>query len=226
MKRNMCLYICVYNTQMKTDFYSTLIQNLPADGRHINAHVSGTHILVYQAYRPSIAEYALHNQRFGGADFSFSRMSWIKTSFLWMMYRSGWAQKPGQEKVLGIWLPLHFFDKILEITTVSSYSKEFHTTKDTWKAELQRSESRLQWDPDHDPHGKPIARKAIQLGLKGSLLNEFTANTTQIEDFTPFVKEQHALAVAGDYRNLKIPVEACYVPQSILTRRRIGLNEM
>jgi len=27
-------------------------------------------------------------------------MTWIKPSFLWMMYRSGWATKPGQEHIL------------------------------------------------------------------------------------------------------------------------------
>ncbi len=29
-------------------------------------------------------------------------MTWIKPSFLWMMYRCGWAAKPGQERVLAV----------------------------------------------------------------------------------------------------------------------------
>lgn len=35
-----------------------------------------------------LRRYAAAHQRFGG-EFSFARMSWIKTKFLWMMYRSG-----------------------------------------------------------------------------------------------------------------------------------------
>jgi len=28
---------------------------------------------------------------------------------------------------------------------------------------------RLQWDPDHSPKGEKLARRAIQLGLKGKV---------------------------------------------------------
>ncbi|MFE2537242.1 DUF4291 family protein [Streptomyces sp. NPDC059371] len=30
------------------------------------------------------------------------RMTWIKPSFLWMVYRSGWGTKEGQETVLAV----------------------------------------------------------------------------------------------------------------------------
>ena len=66
----------------------------PQEGQHILAHYDDASVVVYQAYRPSIAEYAVTHQRFGG-DFSFNRMSWIKPNFLWMMFRSGWAGKEG-----------------------------------------------------------------------------------------------------------------------------------
>ncbi|WP_458785448.1 DUF4291 family protein [Vallitalea sediminicola] len=29
-----------------------------------------------------------------GSSFKLNRMTWVKPSFLWMMYRSGWAKKP------------------------------------------------------------------------------------------------------------------------------------
>ena len=80
----------------------------PAAGRHILAHFDGEIIVVYQAYRPAIAAYALQNGRFGG-DFSYSRMSWIKPNFLWMMYRSGWGTKEGQETILALRLRRPFF---------------------------------------------------------------------------------------------------------------------
>jgi hypothetical protein len=212
---------------MKTDLYTSIVKQLPAEGRHINAHIFEDKLLVYQAYRHSIADYAIKNQCFGGTDFSFNRMSWIKTSFLWMMYRSGWAQKAGQEKVLGIWVPLTFIDKILDLTIISSYSKEFHATTEEWRLQLESSESRLQWDPDHDPVGTPISRKAIQLGLKGTLLKEFATTSIQkIEDLTPFVKEQYAHVNAGEYQKLRMPIESCYAPKNPATTNRIGLSKI
>ena len=44
-------------------------------------------IRVYQAYNPMIAKEAVALQRFGES-FNVNRMTWIKPSFLWMMYRS------------------------------------------------------------------------------------------------------------------------------------------
>jgi hypothetical protein len=70
-------------------------------------------IVVYQAYRPSIGHYAIKNGRLGGPDFSFQRMSWVKPNFLWMMYRSGWGTKQGQEVTLGLRIRRTFFDRLL-----------------------------------------------------------------------------------------------------------------
>lgn len=51
--------------------------------------------------------------RFGGPDYKFERMTWIKTNFLWMMYRSGWATKPGQNRILAIRISRDGFEEIL-----------------------------------------------------------------------------------------------------------------
>lgn len=58
-------------------------------------------ITVYQAYSKAIALPAVANQKFV-PPFKIERMTWIKPSFLWMMYRCGWATKEGQEHVLAI----------------------------------------------------------------------------------------------------------------------------
>ena len=96
--------------------------------------------------------------RFGGAKFSYSRMSWIKTNFLWMMYRCGWATKPGQERVLAVRITREGFNHILSTALTGQDEKE--------KGLKQKSEVRLQWDPDHTPSGAPHKRRAIQLGLR------------------------------------------------------------
>jgi hypothetical protein len=84
---------------MKSCRYLEQTDHWPPSGRHVLAQYDAESIFVYQAYRPSIALYAVEHQSFGGPDFSYTRMSWIKPNFLWMMYRCGWAAKAGQERV-------------------------------------------------------------------------------------------------------------------------------
>lgn len=183
----------------------------PQDGRHIMAHYDDVHIVVYQAYRHSIADYALTHQQFGG-DFSFSRMSWIKPNFLWMMFRSGWAGKEGQERILAITLQRTFFDRLLAAAVASGFQGSGFDSKEAWQSAVAGSDVRLQWDPDHDPFGMPVQRRAIQLGLRGATLEEYgTSAIVRIEDMTGFVKEQHA-HVAGDCEDLILPRERAYVP--------------
>ena len=104
---------------------------------------------------------AVEHQRFGG-DFSYSRMSWIKPNFLWMMFRSGWATKEGQEHILAIKLCRTFFDKVLEAAVASSFRASGFHNHEEWQLAVANSDVRLQWDPDHDPSGAPQARRAIQ----------------------------------------------------------------
>lgn len=59
----------------------------------IRAYYTDDFIRVYQAFSYEIAESALDNKTSVSPPFSMSRMTWIKPSFLWMMYRSGWAKK-------------------------------------------------------------------------------------------------------------------------------------
>ena len=41
-------------------------------------------------------------QAFGGPDFKPDRMTWIKPSFAWMLYRAGYGSKHGQENILKV----------------------------------------------------------------------------------------------------------------------------
>ena len=53
---------------------------------------------------------------------------------------------------------------------------------------------RLQWDPDHDPYGTKLERKAIQLGMKGEILRQFATEwIVSITDISSFVREQGTL---------------------------------
>ena len=56
--------------------------------RQVRAVFDAETVIVYQAYRHAIADAALAAGTFV-APFSMNRMTWIKPSFLWMMYRCG-----------------------------------------------------------------------------------------------------------------------------------------
>src|SRR5215813_11712221 len=100
----------------------------PKTGRHILAQFDENSVVVYQAYRPSIGYFAAHNGYFGG-EFSLGRMSWIKPNFLWMMFRSGWGTKPGQEVTLAVRLKRSAFDEILSQAVHSTFVPEVYSTE-------------------------------------------------------------------------------------------------
>lgn len=187
----------------------------PTEGRHILAHHDLDSVVVYQAYRPEIAAFAVENQRFGGP-WSFNRMSWIKPNFLWMMYRCGWASKPGQERVLALWLKRAAFERILSLA-MNAKAPAGETTA-SWREKLSSSEVRLQWDPDHDPHGEKCPRRAIQLGLRGQTLRSFSQDwLLQVRDITPFVHAQVDHVAAGRLDLLETPRERVYRTTALAT---------
>jgi len=196
---------------VKTEHYLDQVARWPNTGRHVLAHFDDESVVVYQAYRPSIGEFAAAHGYFGGPDFSLARMSWIKPNFLWMMYRCGWASKEGQEVVLAISLERSAFDEILAQAVPSSFDPLDYATRDAWEDAVAASNVRLQWDPDHDPSGRPVERRAVQLGLRGEVLVNFAREwIVKIENVTPFVREQHASYQRGGGAALVMPSEHVY----------------
>lgn len=196
---------------LKIERYAEQTQRWPSSGEHILAQFDDQSVIVYQAYRPSIGNYAIEHGRFGGPDFSFERMSWIKPNFLWMMYRSGWGTKPGQEVILGLRIRRTFFDSILDRAVASTFNPSRHSTHEAWKAIVQSSEVRLQWDPDHAPDGSKMDRRAIQLGLRGDALKSLAGpKLMEVVDVSNFVAQQRSHALS-DWSQLLTPEERVYL---------------
>ena len=209
---------------LPTEPYRQQSLRWPAAGRHILAHHDDETIVVYQAYRPAIGRYAIEHGCFGGP-FSYRRMSWIKPNFLWMMYRCGWGTKQGQEVVLGVRLPRTFFDQILARAVPSTFQVGGITTRQPWQRAIASSSVRLQWDPDHDPAGAKLERRAIQLGLRGEMLEAYgQREVLDIIDMTPFVARQRPRACGTEFVDLRMPVERVYVPADPVTREKLGLD--
>jgi Domain of unknown function (DUF4291) len=199
-------------TPLPTAAYSDQMERWPQTGKHILAQFDDETIIVYQAYRPSIGQFAVEKGFFGG-DFKLSRMSWIKPNFLWMMYRCQWGQGEGQEVVLAVRLKRRFFDSLLAQAVPSSFDAHVFGSHEEWAAAVAGSDVRMQWDPDHMPTGEKCERRAIQLGLQGPALEAYSKREiVQIIDMSAFVAQQRVNV--RDWKNGKLitPLERVYVP--------------
>ncbi len=195
---------------LATAAYAEQVKRWPQTGRHILAQFDDDTIIVYQAYCPGIGRFAVEKGFFGG-DFKFSRMSWIKPNFLWMMYRSQWGQAEGQEVVLAIRLKRPFFDSLLAQAVPSTFDAGLFAGREEWAAAVARSDVRLQWDPDHTPTGDNCARRAVQLGLRGPVLEAYgKQEIVQIIDVKAFVAEQRANVQDWKSSELVTPAERVY----------------
>merc|ERR1719326_293003 len=87
-------------------------------------------------YREEIASWAMERQKLGGPFLKVERMTWIKPSFGWMLYRCGYGQKQNGQRVLKIKLP-H--------AAVSDILREC-VCRERGGGTL----GRVQWDPDRD----------------------------------------------------------------------------
>jgi hypothetical protein len=210
---------------LSTELYSVSRQLLPIDGQHIVAHQSETQVVVYQAYNPTIARFAVENQYLGGPGFSYGRMSWIKPNFLWMMYRCGWASN--QERVLALWLDKNAFEEILKQAAFSTFTAGRYESEEAWKQELATKNVRLQWDPDHSPYGGRLIRRAMQLGLKNDTLEQFGKHQVKrIEDLTDFVHQQKVHVDNRQLELLRVPQERVYPVKNAALAQKIVLSTL
>ena len=210
--------------KLEVEPYLRQLADWPDEGRHILAQYESDSVIVYQAYRPAIGLFAAENGYFGG-DFSYKRMSWIKTNFLWMMYRSGWGTKKGQEVVLAIRSKREGFNSLLENAVHSTFVPEAYGNRDEWQEKVRDSEVRLQWDPDRSPDGGKAARRAIQLGLEGKRLESYGRDwIVNIEDISSFVREQHKKVMNRNLAELMTPKERIYPVADPSTAARLGIS--
>lgn len=178
---------------LQTIPYYSYEKGLPQEGNFILGQRRAGNIFVYQAFNDSIADYAITHQKFGGPNYSFNRMTWIKPNFLWMMYRSGWAEKDShQSRIVAIEMSFEGFEQLLTEGVLTSYVPSVGD-ETTWREQLNRSNVRIQWDPDHDVKGEKLKRRAVQIGIKNEALQRFNNEFIQsIQDITAFVNEQKA----------------------------------
>jgi hypothetical protein len=209
--------------KLKLKSYQEQLQEWPQEGHHIMAQYDEEKVIVYQSYRPEIGNFAAKHQYFGGA-FRLTRMTRIKPNFLWMMYRNGWGKKSGQEVVLAIHLKRVAFERYLSKAVYSNYQEDLFESKEHWQEQVKNSSIRLQWDPDHDPYGEKLERRAIQLGIRNEEIVTYSKDDIlEIEDISKYVNEQYKFVKAHELDQLMLPKEEPYLPEDIEVSRRLRL---
>ena len=181
------------------------------DAREIRADFDRDTIVVYQAYAEAIAKPALAAQRFV-APFSFNRMTWIKPSFLWLMERSNWGEKAGQEVTLAV--------RITRAGWAEALSQAVLTDGETGEARVH-----VQWDPERSLRGQKLPHRSIQVGLSRHVIRQFADEWTRaIVDLSPLVARLQALRKQGRWEqaSLLLPPERIY-PVSESIQRRLGM---
>lgn len=182
--------------------------------QQIRAVYNDTTIRFYQAYSDAIADSALKHQTFLSPPFKMERMTWIKPSFLWMMYRAGWGHKDeAQKRILAIDITREGFEWAVAHSCPSH--PEPSMSSDEWEQLKNRSPVRIQWDPERDLFLQPLPHRAIQIGLSKAAVQLYVDEwIQQITDITPLAEEIHSLIAEGrsNEARLYIPKEVAYAP--------------
>ena len=156
----------------------------------------------YQAYSAEIAEWAVREQRFGGPHFNASRMTWIKPSFAWVLYRSGYGRKHNQQRILKVKLPHALVAELLSACAC--------------KHGGGGSKGRVQWDPARDLMSseskgreprRMLRERAIQIGLSRDLSERYVAGALSITDVSALAQQVGVAHGAKDERQVKVAIE-------------------
>lgn len=191
----------------------------------IRADFDRNTIVVYQAFNDAIANAAIQNRRFS-PPFSTSRMTWIKPSFLWLMARSNWGKKSGQQRILKVRMSRAGWDHALAMGVLTSYDRVAHRSATDWDKQFQSASVHVQWDPERSIRGQKLEHRSIQVGLSRAVIGDYVSDwVVSIEDVTPTVKKMRGFLESGRQEHAKrlLPKERPY-PVSDDVQRRLGID--
>ncbi|MBJ8442766.1 DUF4291 domain-containing protein [Acinetobacter bereziniae] len=185
----------------------------------IRAYQTDSTIRVYQAFSDELASLAVKHHSFKeNPHFKMTRMTWIKPSFLWMMYRAGWGNKDNkQQRILAIDISKEGFDWALAHSCSSH--KPITISTDEWNIVKSKTPVRVQWDPERNLLLEPLKYRTIQIGLSGIAVEHYINKwITGIIDITEEAKEISNLVVQHKFKeaSLLLPNESIYIPDQTI----------
>ncbi|KAK3987572.1 hypothetical protein QBC44DRAFT_331160 [Cladorrhinum sp. PSN332] len=167
----------------------TTTTKAPTPQRQIRALHDSETITVYQAYSVPIATAAVTSQSLSASPlFRTTRMTWIKPSWAWMLYRAGYSYKdPGQSRILALKMKHADFVYLLGQGVLSSHKS---TTQHDVEARKKSEEVRIQWDPERSARLERLEYRSIQIGIPGGLSEKWAKEMiVGIEDVTDKARE-------------------------------------
>lgn len=157
--------------------------------KRIFAYYDDEGIFVYQAFKPSVVEFAVENGTFGKG-FGLDRITWIKPSFGWILQRTNYASKHKMEAIAKIKLSHEAWYEILSNSVPSQFDELRYENQMQWNLEVEKSDIIHQWDPDRALDGRKLERRAIQIGLRGEAIKRYVNEwIISVEDVTYLAKE-------------------------------------
>lgn len=190
----------------------------------IRATYDAKRIAVYAAFGPKIAETALLHQQLL-PPFSYSRMTWIKPSYLWLMYRSNWAKSAGMERILRIWVKRSNWDAALTEAILTTPEPHVYPDAKKWRKKVDKTRIKVQWDPERNIRNERQAAKSIQVGIMPALAEQYAKKwIDEIEDMTPLTRQVRNLVYQRDFDQAEtlLPEERVY-PVSPAIRKALGM---
>ena len=184
---------------------------MPAE-HEIRADFDRETIVIYQAYPPAIADAALASRRFV-PPFSFQRMTWIKPSFLWLMHRSNWGLKSGQERILAVRVARSGWEKAISLAVLTSFEASVFRSPREWDEQFRHATVHAQWDTERSLRGAGLPYFSIQIGLSRHIISEYVEEwVVGIEELTRRVRKVHDLLQGGQAEKAKrhLPPERVY----------------
>ncbi|KAF2668439.1 ATP-dependent RNA helicase DHX8 [Microthyrium microscopicum] len=168
--------------------------------RQIRAVFDEDTITVYQAYNSQIADAAVAAQRLDASPlYRLSRMTWIKPSWTWVNYRSGYSYKDAnQERILALKITHEGFLQILRSAHLS------HGPPGYQIGGKQGARVVVQWDPERSPRLVKLDFRSIQIGIPGVMVGQWISDwIVGIEDVT--AKARELKRVLDEDRNMATP---------------------
>jgi hypothetical protein len=204
----------------------------PIPSRQVRALYDETTITVYQAYSTSIADAAVKAQKLSASpDFKPGRMTWIKPSWAWMMYRSGYSFKDaGQARILALKMSHQHFLELLRRGVLTSHHA--NGQERTQGPQSRTTDVKIQWDPERSAKLDILPYRSIQIGIPASLSTTWTEEwIVSIEDVTHKATQlKHAIDTHTELADTDlldlglIPVERPFpLPQAV--QKTLGMCE-
>ena len=84
-----------------------------------------------------------------------------KPSFLWMMERSNWGRKPGQEYVLAVRVTRAGWEEALANAVLTSPKRGVYSDAEEWRRKFEQASVIVQWDPERSLRGTALQMDSI-----------------------------------------------------------------